>query len=112
MKCRTRSVQPPVSSAGCTIGGLTVSIFAFLTVRERSDQRDREKHDHPGDDEQVGKRDQDEAPVEIRGRRIHVAVLLALKSWAQFSGSATSLSGSKVPPRQGLPALVRRGSRT
>src|ERR1700745_944269 len=96
MTVRTRRVQPPASSTGLTIVGLAMSIFALLTMREWSPQRDREQHDHPRDDEQVRNGYQDEAPVEIRGRRIHAAVLLALKSWAQFSGSAGLREGPKV----------------
>jgi hypothetical protein len=48
--------------------GLVASIIAFPLMWERGDERYREEHDHPRDDQQVGHRDEDESPVEIAGR--------------------------------------------
>jgi hypothetical protein len=49
-------------------GLLAADIVAIVTMGERSDERDREEHDHRSDHKKVWDGDEDETPVQI-GRR-------------------------------------------
>src|SRR5450759_2328327 len=79
-KRRSASVQLARSATGSRVDSLMRLLLGarlFASMRERRDERHDEEEDHPEDHQQVRDRDQDERPVQVRGRRIHAGHLLA-----------------------------------
>src|SRR5450756_436274 len=78
-KRRSASVQLARSATGSRVDSLMTMLLGarlFASMRERRDERHDEEEDHPEDHQQVRDRDQDERPVQVRGRRIHAGHLL------------------------------------
>src|SRR5450756_1182677 len=106
-KRRSASVQLARSATGSRVDSLMTMLLGarlFASMRERRDERHDEEEDHPEDHQQVRDRDQDERPVQVRGRRIHAGHLLT----SAFSSAAGA--GADVPAPPGAPVCLRRGA--
>src|SRR5450756_2380438 len=96
-KRRSASVQLARSATGSRVDSLMTMLLGarlFASMRERRDERHDEEEDHPEDHQQVRDRDQDERPVQVRGRRIHAGHLLT----SAFSSAAGAGADVLAPP--------------